>query len=386
MHVPASIHVTLARVACVMVSLHRMTSFAIGLEDVLSLKRVAPDHVMIGAAIPVRLLEDDRVSSLVGREFAVITPENEMKPQSLQPRRGQFNWVEADRIVAFAEAHGLEVIGHTLVWHQQAPRWMFEDEHGKPLPREVALHNMKQHITTVVQRYKGKVKGWDVVNEAIPDGPGALRDTPALRAIGDDYVLKAFEFAHTADPNAELYYNDYNIELDYKRDRALALVKRIRDAGLRIDGVGIQGHYMLDQPSIEEIARGIKAYTDAGFGVMITELDVDPLPRQQKTGADLNATEHDTADPYREGFPEPMQQKLAERYRSLFEIFLQNRKVTRITFWGTTDAYTWLNGFPVRNRTNHPMLWDRKTNPKPAYDAVRQTLLKYRDLNQQIVK
>jgi endo-1,4-beta-xylanase len=363
-----------------------MTSFAIGLEDFSSLRQAVPDHVMIGAAIPELLLEDDRVSSLVGREFATITAENEMKPQSLQPRRGQFNWGPADRIIAFAEAHDIVVIGHTLVWHNQSPSWMFEDEQGKPLPREVALQNMKEHITTVMQRYKGKIKGWDVVNEAVPDGPGALRDTPALRAIGDDYVLKAFEFAHEADPDAELYYNDYNIELDYKRDRALALVKRIRDAGLRIDGVGIQGHYLLDQPSIEEIARGIKAYTDAGFRVMITELDVDPLPRQENVGADLSAVERDAADPYREGFPEPMQQKLAERYRSLFEVFLQNPRITRITFWGTTDAYTWLKNFPVRNRTNHPMLWDRKANPKPAYHAVRQTLLKYRDPNQQIVK
>lgn len=364
-----------------LLSLWMMTALPAGASDFTTLRQAAPDSVKIGCTIPARLLNDPDVSALVAREFAVITPENEMKPSTLQLRPGQFNWEPADRIVAFAEAHGLVMIGHTLVWHQQTPRWMFEDEQGKPLPREVALQNMKKHITTVVQRYKGKVKGWDVVNEAIPDGPGSLRDTPALRAIGDDYILKAFEFAHEADPDAELYYNDYNIELDYKRDRALALVKRIRNAGLRIDAVGIQGHYMLDHPSIDEIARGIKAYTDAGFRVMITELDVDPLPRQEKVGADLSATELDSADPYRKGFPEPMQQRLAGRYESLFELFLSDPGIARITFWGTTDAYTWLNNFPVRNRTNHPMLWDRNNNPKPAYDAVRKTLMKYRDLS-----
>lgn len=372
------------RVGAIMAGLVSMAFLSFGVanppapDQAPSLKQAAPERVTIGAAIPARLLDDPRLAALVAREFASITAENEMKPHSLQPRRGEFNWAPADRIVAFAQAHDIEIIGHTLVWHQQSPRWMFEDEHGNPLPREVALQNMREHITAVVQRYKGKVKGWDVVNEAIPDGPGALRDTPALRAIGDDYILKAFEFAHAADPDVELYYNDYNIEHDYKRERGLALVQRIRDAGLRIDGVGIQGHYMLGGPSIAEIERGIKAYTDAGFKVMITELDVDPLPRRQGGGADLNATEREAADPYRDGFPPEMQEKLAERYRALFELFLRNSSVTRITFWGTTDAYTWLNGWPVRGRTNHPLLWDRQANPKPAYDAVRQTLLNAR--------
>ena len=226
--------------------------------DAKTLRDAAPERVLIGTAIMSRQTEEPREAELIRTQFNVLTPENEMKPISVQPERGRFEFDAGDKLVAFAEANDMEVIGHTLVWHNQAPRFLFEDEQGNPLPRDEALANMKEHITTVMTHYKGRIKGWDVVNEAIPDGPGDLRDTPALRAIGDDYILKAFEFAHEADPDAELYYNDYNIDQDYKRDRALALVKRIRDAGLRIDAVGIQGHYLLESPSMEEIRRGVE--------------------------------------------------------------------------------------------------------------------------------
>jgi endo-1,4-beta-xylanase len=267
----------------------------------------------------------------------------------------------------------MEVIGHTLVWHQQAPKWLFEEDDGRPLSREQALANMKDHITAVMRHYRGKVKGWDVVNEAINDGPGDLRDTPARRAIGDDYVLKAFQVAHEADPDAELYYNDYNIERDYKRDRALRLVRQIRDAGLRIDGVGIQGHWLLEGPDTNEIERGIKAFADEGFDVMITELDVDPLPRKGRGGADLSAAEQEGLDPYKDGLPDEAHQKLAVRYAELVALLLRYN-VSRMTLWGTTDGNTWLNNFPVRGRTNHPLLWDRDYRAKPAFDAVYQTL------------
>jgi endo-1,4-beta-xylanase len=330
--------------------------------------------MLIGTAIMASHLDDPRHARLIAEQFNCITPGNEMKPDALQRVKGRFTFERADRIVAFAQAHGMEVIGHTLVWHNQAPKWLFEDESGNPLPREVALANMKDHITTVMRHYKGRVKGWDVVNEAIPDGPGDLRETPAQRAIGDDYVLKAFEFAHEADPDAELYYNDYNIERDYKRDRALRLVRRVRDAGLRIDGVGIQGHWLLESPDIAEIERGIKAYLDEGFNVMITELDIDPLPRRGGGGADLSAAEREGLDPYKNGLPDEMQQKLADRYREVFALLMRYPQVSRVTFWGTTDDNTWLNNFPVRGRTNHPLLWDRQYQPKPAFDAVYRVL------------
>jgi len=289
--------------------------------------------------------------------------------------KGTFTFERADKIVAFARANNMQVVGHTLCWHQQSPKWMFQDEQGKPLPREAALANLKAHIEGVAGHFKGKVKGWDVVNEAVNDGPEPwLRDTPARRAIGDDFVLKAFEFAHQADPDAELYYNDYNIELGTKRDRTLRLVRQIKAAGLRIDGVGIQGHWALGSPGIAEIERGIRAYAGEGLKVMITELDVDVLPRSRGGGADLNATERQGRDPYQAGLPDDVQQKLAQRYGELFGLFTRHPQVTRVTFWGATDGDSWLNNFPVRGRTNHPLLFARQLRPKPAFKAVLDAL------------
>jgi endo-1,4-beta-xylanase len=298
-----------------------------------------------------------------------------MKPASLQRQQGAFSFERADRIVDFAKAHSMEVIGHTLCWHGQSPRWMFQDNGGQPLSREKALANLKTHIETIAKHFKGNVKGWDVVNEAINDGPEPyLRNTPARRAIGDDYVLKAFEFAHQADPDAELYYNDYGIELGSKRDRALRLIRQIKAAGLRIDAVGIQGHWALTSPKLDEIERGVRTFADEGLRVMITELDIDVLPRGRGIGADIAATERQGGDPYRAGLPDEVQQKLADRYGGLFALFMRYPQVTRVTLWGVSDGETWLNNYPVRGRTNYPMLWDRQLHPKPALKAVIKAL------------
>lgn len=342
--------------------------------EIPALREESGERLMIGTAIMSSQLDDPARAALIASQFNCVTAENEMKPDALQPTPGHFTFERADRIVAFAEAHQMKVAGHTLLWHHQSPAWLFQEPGGKPLSREIALNNLKAHITGVVRHFKGKVKSWDVVNEAISDGPEGLRDTPALRAIGDDYVLKAFEFAHEADPDVELIYNDYNIECDYKRDRAIKLVTRIRAAGLRIDGVGIQGHYRLEHPNADEIRRGIQAYVDAGFKVMITELDVDPLPRKGGEGADLSASEREGLDPFRDGLPVEVQTQLAQRYEELFKLFLAFPQVSRVTFWGVTDADSWLNNFPVKGRTNHPLLFDRQGNSKPALQSVVNVL------------
>ncbi len=267
----------------------------------------------------------------------------------------------------------MTVIGHTLVWHQQSPAWMFSDENKQPLSREAALENLRAHIHGVMKHYKGKVKGWDVVNEAIGDSEPYLRDTPARKAIGDDFVIKAFQFAREADPDAELYYNDYNIEQPYKHPKALRLLKELKDAGVKVDGVGIQGHWLLEGKS-KEVEDAIKAFADLGLKVMITEMDVDPLPRKQGGGADISATEREGLDPYKNGLPDDVQRKLAARYRELFTIFMKYPQVTRVTFWGTDDGHSWLNNWPVKGRTNHPLLFDRDLKPKPALEAVLSTL------------
>lgn len=340
-----------------------------------TLRQAAGKRLLMGTAITSFDLGKPGLAPLIAEQFGCLTAGNEMKPDALQRVKGTFTFDRADKMVAFAKANNMQMIGHTLCWHQQTPKWMFEDDDGRPLPREVALANLKTHIETVVNHYKGKVKGWDVVNEAVNDGPEPyLRDTPARRAIGDDFVLKAFEFARRADPDVELYYNDYNIELDYKRDRALRLIRQIKAAGMRIDGVGIQGHWMLGSPGLAEIERGIRAYAGEGLKVMITEMDVDVLPRGRGAGADLSATEKQGLDPYKAGLPDDVQQKLAQRYGELFGLFMRYPQITRVTLWGTSDGDTWLNHFPVRGRTNHPMLFDRQLRPKPAFKSVIKAL------------
>lgn len=339
-----------------------------------TLRQAAGDRVLIGTAIMSHHLDDPRLADLVARQFNSLTGENEFKPASLQPRPGEFTFDAADRLADFARQHDMKLIGHTLVWHNQAPKWMFEDESGQPLPRELALENLKHHIDTVVEHFKGRVVGWDVVNEAISDREDEyLRDTPARRAIGDDYIARAFEFAHAADPDVELYYNDYSIEQPNKRKKTLRLIRELQAAGVRIDAVGIQGHWLIDGPETQVIDDAIAAYASLGVKVMITELDVDPLPRRRGAGADLSAIEREGLDPFKDGLPDEMQRKLAERYREIFLVLMKQADagtLTRITFWGTHDGTSWLNNFPVRGRTNHPLLWDRELSPKPSFHAV----------------
>lgn len=332
------------------------------------MKKVFEKKFAVGAAIAAHYLDDPIYAALVAEHFNSVTAENEMKPSSLLKAPGEYDFAAADRFMAYAESHKMQVVGHTLVWHQQSPGFLFQDASGQPLPREQALANMKSHIFAVMGRYKGRVKGWDVVNEAIADS-GGLRDTPALEAIGPDYLLKAFQFAAEADPSAELYYNDYNIDLNYKRGSAMAMLKELRAAGARIDAVGIQGHYML-RTSLDEVKKGIQEYLDAGFKVHITELDVDVLPRRNQGGADISAAEREGLDPYKSGLPEDVQQKLADWYGGLFDFLASREGVTRVTFWGVTDGHSWLNNFPVRGRTNHALLFDREFKPKLAFWRV----------------
>lgn len=341
-----------------------------------TLRDVAGDRLRIGAALMARDLDNPRYADLLATQLNCVTPENELKGDATQPAPGRFSFERADKIVDFAQRHQMKVIGHTLLWHQQSPRWLFETPDGKPLPREIALANLRERITTMLTHYRGKIAGWDVVNEALSDSPNEyLRDTPARRAIGDDYIIQAFRIAQEADPDVELYYNDYNIELPYKHAKAMRLLRELKDAGVRVDAVGVQGHWQLGSPSVKEIDDSIKAFASLDIRVMITELDVDVLPRQ-RSGADLSATE-EGANPYVNGLPADVAEKQAERYRAIFDMLgkhIREGTITRVTFWGLTDGQSWLNGFPVRGRTNHPLLWDRDYQPKPAFDAALESL------------
>ncbi|MBC7784897.1 MAG: endo-1,4-beta-xylanase [Burkholderiales bacterium] len=342
-----------------------------------TLRAAAGDRLLIGTAIMASHLREPAHARLLAGQFNAITGGNEFKPDALQKINGKFTFERADEIVSFARENRMQVIGHTLVWHNQSPKWLYEDAAGKPLARETALENMRRHITTVVTHFKGKVKGWDVVNEAISDGGNDyLRDTPARRAIGDDYVEKAFEFARNADPDVELYYNDYNIELPGKREKCVRLLRELKAKGLRVDAVGIQGHWQLKHPAAQVIEDAIRAFAAEGVKVHVTELDIDVLPRTRQ-GAEITDTEKEGANPYVAGLPADIAGAQGDRYRSLFEVFVKfPGVVTRITFWGSHDGNTWLNDWPVRGRTNHPLLWDRQLQPKPAFDGVIDVLNK----------
>ncbi len=332
-------------------------------------------HFLVGTAVNTRNYADENSEEarLVKTHFKVLTPENIMKWDALQPLPGQFDFRAADRLVEFARKNQLYVVGHTLVWHNQTPDWVFEGEAGRPPTRELLLARLRAHIDAVLGRYKGRVQAWDVVNEALNED-GSLRDTPWRRIIGDDYIEKAFEYARAADPAAHLYYNDYRLESPSKRAGAVALVKRLQIAGLRIDAVGLQGHVTLTQPSIQEQEDAILDFHRAGVKSMISEMDVDVLPSTKAWGdADIRLKEAaDPAfNPYVSGLPPEIQSQLATRYADFFRMYLRQRdKIVRVTVWGLNDGDSWLNEFPIKGRTNHPLLFDRQNRPKPALQAI----------------
>lgn len=341
----------------------------------ISLKEAYREHFLVGAAVSPSNYADENSAdtTLIKTQFNVLTPENAMKWASLHPSPGEYDFRESDRLVDFAARNRLEVVGHTLVWHEQTPAWVFKDEKGAALSREALLARLSEHIATVVGRYKGRVRGWDVVNEALNDD-GTLRDSPWRRIIGDDYIEKAFAFAHEADPVAELYYNDFRLEHPPKREGAVDLMRKLQKAGAKLHGVGIQEHVNLVWPTLDELDASIAAFGKLGLRVMITELDVDVLPGTKGWG-DADIRRREAADPafnpYAGGLPPEMQRTLARRYADLFRVYLKNRDtVDRVTFWGLNDGGSWLNGWPIRGRVNHPLLFDRENRPKPALQAV----------------
>lgn len=342
-----------------------------------SLKDVFKGTFLTGAALnPAQFTEADaRDAALIKAQFNTITPENVLKWESVHPQPGSYTFELPDRFVAFGEKNHMFIVGHNLVWHSQTPAWVFQDDEGNPVDRETLLKRLQEHIHTVVGRYKGRIHGWDVVNEALAED-GTLRQTPWLKIIGDDYLARAFQFAHEADPQAELYYNDYNLEKEAKLKGALELLRKLQAQGVPVTGVGIQGHYHMDSPSNEQVDAAITAFNKLGLKVAITELDVDVLPFAfQSMGADvtLSAELQPKLNPYPTSLPDAVQQALAQRYAALFGVFLKHRgALARVTFWGVTDADSWLNNWPVHGRTNYPLLFDRSGRPKPAFDAVIQ--------------
>ncbi|NJB84777.1 endo-1,4-beta-xylanase [Lewinella marina] len=335
-----------------------------------SIGRVFADHFYVGAAVNRTQIagEDTAGLQLLEREFTSITPENVMKWERIQPGPDSFAWAAADGYVDLGERLGMWTIGHTLVWHSQLPEYVSQTTNPGQLRRY-----LEEHIRAVAGRYAGRIDGWDVVNEALNED-GSYRESVFYRVLGEQYLVDAFRIAAEAAPDAELYYNDYNLYNPRKRQGALRIIKLLQDNGVRIDGVGMQGHYSLKGPPLEEVEASIEAYAATGVKVMITELDLTTLPNPwDLEGAEVsqNYEGDPSMDPYPDGLPEEEANRLADRYAELFSLFLKHDDaISRVTFWGVNDAQSWLNNWPIRGRTNHPLLFDRASQHKAAYQRV----------------
>jgi endo-1,4-beta-xylanase len=330
----------------------------------------------MGVGIHDRVYEQPDDWPLLTSHFAYVTPENDMKPATVQSQPGKWQFDTADRFVDFALSKKLKVVGHCLVWAKddRTPKW-FAMDGDKPASREVLLQRMKTHIDTVVGRYRGRIAMWDVVNEALDDGSAYLRDSAWSRACGEEFIAQAFVYAHAADPDALLIYNDYNNELDGKFEKMVRLIESLRAQKVPLHAIGLQGHYELDAVPFDALERTLSAMQKMGVKVVVSELDIDVIPRG-RWWAD-NGAERETLskyDPYKDGCPPEILQRQAGQYARLFQLFRKySGTIMRISFWNLHDGQSWLNDFPWK-RTNHPLLFDREKKPKPAYDAVMQAL------------
>ena len=326
------------------------------------LKDAYKDYFKIGVAVNNRNVQDPDQIKVVLREFNSITAENAMKPQPTEPRKGEFNWEDADRIANFCRQNGIKMRGHTLMWHSQIGTWMYQDENGKLLPKEEFYANMKHHIQAIVNRYKDVVYCWDVVNEAVADSPvfpGApeLRTSPMYQIAGEEFIYKAFEYAHEADPNALLFYNEYNDSEPAKSQRIYNLVKRMKDAGVPVDGIGMQGHYNIYGPSMEDVDKAISLYSTIVKHIHITELDIR-VNEDMGGGLRFNQGAAQVAD-----WERTLQQ---DQYVNLFKVLRKHKDVVDcVTFWNVSDKDSWLGV------ANSPLLIDENYKVKPAYNAVK---------------
>ncbi len=327
-----------------------MPAWAQGLKDAYK------DYFMIGVAVNQRNVTNAQQMALIKKEFNSMTCENDMKPEPTEPREGQFNWENADRIADFARANGIKLRGHCLMWHSQIGQWMYNDNPTK----EVFYQRMKNHIQAVVSRYKDVVYCWDVVNEAMTDDPKAddpYRQSPMYKLCGDEFIAKAFEYAHEADPNALLFYNDYNECDPVKSQRIYNMVKKMKDAGVPIHGIGMQGHYNIYGPTEKEVDDALNLYKKVVKHIHVTELDIRV---NAEMGGQLRFSREGAA------VTDSVKQHLADQYARVFGVFRKHKDVIDcVTFWNLGDRDSWLGA------ANYPLPFDTDYQPKLAYDYIK---------------
>ena len=331
-------------------------------EDPTGLKDAYSDYFMIGVAVNQRNVTDADQIALIKKQFNSITAENDMKPQPTEPQSGVYNWERADRIADFCRQNGIKLRGHCLMWHSQVGAWMYQDEKGNLLSKEAFYKNMKQHIQAVVSRYKDIVYAWDVVNEAIADnvrpGQSPYRQSPMFQIAGDEFIRKAFEYAREADPNALLFYNDYNETDPGKCERICTMIREMKAAGVPIDGFGMQGHYNIYSPTEEAIDAAISKYAEVVDHIHMTELDVRV---NTESGGGLRFSQGEAPVP-----PAWQQTLLTDQYSRIVRVLRKHKDdIECVTFWNLSDRDSWLGA------NNYPLLFDANYRPKQAYNAVK---------------
>lgn len=330
------------------------------------LKDYYKDYFMMGVAVSPRSLKTDE-ARLITREFESLTPENAMKMGPIHPSENFYYWKDADAIADFAKANNKKLRGHCLVWHNQSPSWFFTDSTtGKQVTKDVLMKRLKDHITTVVSRYKGTIYAWDVVNEAISDKQDEyFRPSLFYQICGEEFVAKAFEWAHAADPKALLFYNDYNEISPVKREKIIRMIKDLQAKAVPIHGVGLQGHWAVNEPGREQLDKTLNDFASLKLNMQITELDISVYPKEHESRSRKTAADEDTS------FSAEKENKQMEVYKMCFELFRKYKKdITAVTFWNISDRYSWLDNFPVQGRKDHPLLFDQNLARKKAYDAV----------------
>ncbi len=339
-----------------------------------SLKTKFARRFVVGVALGGQVPHDYTTAEteLILKQFASVTPENCMKMTMIQPREGEFHFEQADALVSFAERHGLQIVGHTLIWakDERTPAWVFRDG-DKPASRELILRRMCAHIQAVASRDRGKIASWDVVNEVLDDGEPYLRPSSWLQIVGPEFIVKAFEWAREADPNALLVYNDYNVELPAKRKKLMRLIQELREKGTPLDAIGIQGHWEVDHVPFGDIEAVLVSMQEQKLKVMVSELDLGVVPRGGWwADGGKNRKAIATTNPLAAGCPRELLDRQASQYAELFRLFLgHSQSIGRVTFWDLHDGRTWLNSFPWKH-AEYPLLFDRDARPKPALKAV----------------
>ena len=351
------------RKACVLL-LSGFWCYGFAQSDNKGLKDYYKNYFAIGASVSPNALKTDE-ANLLSSQFNSLTAENVMKMGPIHPNENEYNWAPADAIVEFAQQNKLKMRGHTLCWHNQTPKWLFVNAAGDTVSKEVLLNRLKDHITTIVSRYKGKVYAWDVVNEAISDSKDEFyRKSVWYKICGEEFIAKAFQFAHEADPDALLFYNDYNEINPVKREKIIKMVSDLKKAGVPIHGVGLQGHWAISEPSAAELDKTLSDFSKLGLTLHITELDLSVYPKEH------NARQKKAED-YNTEYTSERETLQSAQYKMCFELFRKYKNfISSVTLWNISDRHSWLDNFPVRGRKDYPLLFDKDLKPKKAFWGV----------------